>query len=182
MKKTQLSPESVWLVAYINKDYISSLVKELTKNNQYSSIEFYIPTIKILKKQFKGKDIFDEVPFLFNYGFFKVPYPYAISPELLLKLREDISCIHSWVKDPAKVVGTKATSKLIHEGSGVPIATATEEEISKLVKSATINDIYSSQDIDNLKPGELITLVGYPFEGMEAEVVSIHKKKRQAIS
>lgn len=160
-------PDLIWLIAYIDTSKVPLLVKDLNKSNQFSEIEAYVPTVKVLKKQFKGKDIFDEVPLLFNYGFFKVPRVWAINVDLLAKLKADITCIAHFVKDPAK------------PQSEVKCATATQSDIENIIMAAKANNIYSAHDIDNLKIGSLVNLVGYPFEGMEATVVHVNKQSKK---
>src|SRR5882757_7780452 len=96
-----------WVVAYIDSTFISSVEKELSKFEIYREIEAYIPTVKVLKKTFKGKQTWEEVPLLFNYGFFKIPRKFAVHHKFLEDLKNNISCIYAWVKDPVKVVKTK---------------------------------------------------------------------------
>lgn len=161
--------EYVWAIAYINIAQVPQLEKDLRKSNQFKGIEAYIPTVKVLKKQFKGKESFDEVPLLFNYGFFKIPYLWAMNFDMLQKLKEDFTCIAHWVKDPAS----------IH--CDVQCALAKEADIENIIAAAKANNIYAAEDIENLQPGNIITLQGYPFEGMKAEVVEIRKKSKKVL-
>jgi len=176
--------EFVWCICYINKDFIENLEKDLGKNPKYKDIETYVPAVKVLKKKFKGKDHFEDVPLLFNYGFVKMPRIQAISDEFLIRLKKDVKAIYSWVRDPSAVMSeepilsldNKETRNKRHEYS---VATATEKEISKIIASASNLSIYSKEDIERLKPGMSITLHGYPFDNVPAVVVKIDKKKRK---
>ena len=68
--------DHVWVIAYINRDYVERVESDLLKHG-FGSIHVYIPTVRILKKQFKNKNIYDYIPLLFNYGFFQLPYDKA---------------------------------------------------------------------------------------------------------
>src|SRR5690606_23974803 len=92
--------------------------------------------------------------------------------------------LFSWVTDPAKMEkpskGKKKkpnTNKL----RAIPYAYCDEETVKRLMKVAQKESIHSSEDIDTLKPGDIINLIGYPFEGMEATVVSIDKRGKSVI-
>ncbi len=170
-----------WVIAYINTDNLSNVKKELKASPEYAEVEAYIPTVKILKKQFKGKSTFEEIPLLFNYGFFKIPRKFAISHQYLENMKDNISCIFGWVKDPAKkfqmFIAGKHDPK---DDKHIYYATATSKEITDLIKIAFENDIHKSKDLTQVKPGEIITLRGYPFEGIQAELVSLDAKRKRA--
>ena len=159
-----------WCIAYVNADHLKLVDYQLAKNKDYQDISAYIPTVQVLKKQFKNKDHFEDVPLLFNYGFFRIPTKKVLNPEFLVKLKADISAIIGWVKDISKVTAT----------SGMNVAVASEEEISALIEYSKSNSIYTSEDIENLKEGDFITLIGYPWEGMQAQVKTVNVKKREA--
>lgn len=170
-----------WCIAYIDGTHIDKVTRELAKHKEYAEVEAYIPTIKILKKTFKGKQTFEEVPLLFNYGFFKIPRKFAIYPKFLEELKNDISCIYDWVKDPHKIRKTKPGLKLgereVYSEKDIMAATANIKEITELIKKSFNYSAHSSEDIQQLAPGNIITLHGYPFEGMTAKVVEINPKK-----
>lgn len=162
--KRKKYPEYLWLIAYVDSSLTYLIEKDLAKSNQYLGVEAIVPTIKVLKKQFKGKETFQDVPLLFNYGFFKIPYTWAINPDLLMKVKDDITCISHWVQDRAL---------------GNPLAKAavvTEEMVHAMMAAAKEDSIHSVEDVNKLKVGEIITLMGYPFSGLDARVVSIDKK------
>ena len=157
----------VWVVAYINSDYLDICQEQLSRYQEYREVEPYIPTIKVLKKQFKGKEFFEEVPLLFHYGFFKIPRKFAIHALYLENMQNNISCIHGWVRDPLK------------GSSRINAALATPEEISELIR-ATINlGAHSADDLDLLNPGDYIILKGYPWEGVECEFLGINDKTKK---
>lgn len=172
-----------WIIAYIDADAVEKVSTELKKHRQYEEVEAFIPMVKLLKKTLKGKDSFEYVPLLFNYGFFKVPRKFAIYPKYLDEMKENISCIIAWVKDPAKMKKTLGGLKLgerkfIDEGE-IGVATASSKDIAKLVKDAVKHSIHSGEDLETIGPGSIITLHGYPFENVEAIVVEIDPAKKR---
>lgn len=174
-----MESNNVWVVAYINRDHISIAQEEL-KRYGHKDIEAYIPTVRMLKKRFKGKNVFEFVPLLFNYGFFNIPLAKAKNPDFLMTLRHNITCIYAWVKDPAKAnidrTGLKEDNTNFDDA--LPqCAIATDEELSRLIEASESMSIYNSEDLDKLKPGDYIKLQGYPFDNMPAEIININKKK-----
>lgn len=174
----------IWVVAYVNADLIHKIPSDLEKSNQYKYIEYVIPTVSVLKKQLKNKDHFKEVPLLFNYGFFKIPILWALNIDLLNKIKNDIGAISNWVKDKAKRPGPKKGSKeddwRYELGErDIPIATTNFEAISKCCRIAEELSIFSSEDINNLKEGAIVHLIGYPFEGMKAQVQEINLRNKK---
>jgi transcription antitermination factor NusG len=172
-----------WVIAYIDAAHIEKVDKELKKYPEYEDISAYIPTIKLLRKSFKGKNEFEDVPLLFNYGFFRIPRKFALYKNFLENLQRDISCIYAWVKDPAKVIQSAPKIRLDGEtvfgDKFIPVATATAEEVANIVKNSDNYSTHDSKDIEKLKPGDIIILHGYPFEGVEAKVVDINSKKQE---
>ncbi len=182
--ETSNSLTHVWCICHINKDGVKKLDIDLSKDTRYMQLEAYIPTVKVLKKKFKGEEHFDEVPLLFNYAFFKMPIKFARDPEFLISLKNDISCIYSWVKDPAAVMSEHPVLSIKnietrHNSSEYSCATATEEEIAGLLGSAAELSIYSKEDIYNLNPGDSVTLHGFPFDGVDATIEKINHKKKE---
>ena len=176
----------IWCIAYINRNFINHVVHELEEYG-YNEVEAYIPTVKVLKKKFKNKQEFEEIPLLFNYGFFKVPYDKACNEEWLGMLRQRITAIYGWVKDCSDVIENRPGLKEAEEDEFVHnylekvprAAVATDKEVSEMVKSARAMNIFSQEDIDSLKKGDFIVLKGYPFDDLPAEVIRISKKRKE---
>jgi transcription antitermination factor NusG len=170
-------PDSIWCIAYIHRDMIERLPLELKKYGY--KIETYIPTVRVLKKKFKGKDIFEFVPLLFNYGFFKIDYKDACNPDFLMLLRSRISCIYGWVKDPASILN-KPSIRSKDDYQAIPAtAFAKDDEVAKLIKNSAKENIYTAEELNKFKKGDYITLKGYPFDNMPAEIMEINFKKKQ---
>lgn len=178
----KLEKNCSWAIAYINRDFIYRVEKDLSKSPKYKGIKAYIPTVRILRKQFKGREIFEEVPLLFNYGFFQIPNKY-LETEFLRKMKEDILAIHTWVKDTKEVVNVKPSlitgNEPLVRKDIIPVAIATPGEINRLIEAHKKISIYDKNDIDSLVPGTIITLRGYPFDGMSAEVKQVNKVKQE---
>lgn len=170
-----------WCIAYINRDYIGLAEKEL-KQYGYNDVEAYIPTVRLLKKTFKGKDEFEEIPLLFNYGFFKMPFEKACNEEFLSALRQRVTCIYGWVKDGSKLIEKRPTLRIDNRETlqAMPrAAIATDKEIAELIKTSKEMGIYSAGDLEAISIGQLITLHGYPFDGIPAQVNHINHNKKE---
>jgi len=174
-----LKKDKIWVIAYINRDYIKVANDELAQY-EYDSVEAYIPTVKVLKKQFKGKNVFEFVPLLFNYGFFKIRYQDACDPSFLMLLRERITCIYGWVRDPSRAMSEELNLNFGNTGiiQAIPkAATATDKEVANMVKATKSMSIYTERDLDRIKVGDFIKLEGYPFDGIPAEILKINRRK-----
>lgn len=174
-KETNLTQDYIWLIAHINSEFIHRVEKDLSR---FGDIEAYIPTVKVLQKNFKNKAHYEDVPLLFNYGFFKVPSYIAYNPELLQKLKENTACIYSWVKDITRVPESKKL-KLKERGKIAPIARVTKEEIEEIKKKQKDISIFSDEELAKLGPGSSVELRGYPFEGFSATILKIDYDKKE---
>lgn len=183
-----IGKKCTWVIAYINRDFIYRVENDIKKFCKIMGpkiqkphlLQAYIPTVRILKKQFKGREIFEEVPFLFNYGFFQIPNS-NLDVDFLLKMKEHILCIHQWVKDSRAVTSTKPTLITGKETEKrhdiIQYAIAKPEELFNIVYSHKINSVYDKYDIDNLKPEMVVKLKGYPFDEMDARIIKVDKDK-----
>lgn len=169
--------DHVWVIAYINKKFIKNIESEL-REYDYGDIESYIPLVNILKKKYKGKDVYEEIPLLMNYGFFKIPKKRFLNPDFLTELRLRITAIYGWVSDLAKVRNKGMT----FDDWVLPrVAMATDSEIEKIIKSSQKHNIHSKDEIERYLPGQIITLKGYPFDGIPAEIIKIKTKSKEVI-
>lgn len=171
-----------WLVAYIDSKLMGTVEKDLAKLPEYAGVEVYIPTVKVLKKTFKKEQTFEEIPLLFNYGFFNIPRERAVSKTFLDNMKANIPCIFNWLTDPVKGLKRKPRDK---PGGPeyitdlyIPVATVTSEDIKSLIEVARESTIFSAVEIQRVKVGGTVTLRGYPWEGLEAVVKGINEKKK----
>lgn len=173
--------DTVWLIAYIHRDYINRAEEEI-KYYGHDDVEVYIPTVRVLQKKFKGKNVFEFVPLLFNYGFLKVPYHKACDPEYLIRLKTQITCIYGWVKDPAKIHSDRTHLRRDNANSpdALPSAAmATDKEVANLIESSQSMSIFNKEDMERINIGDHIKLQGYPFDNMPAEIIEINHKKQE---
>lgn len=179
MAKNKL-PKKVWCVAYINREKLELVEKELQRYGY--KIEAYIPTVKVLKKKFKNKDVYEDTPLLFNYGFFRLKFKDACNPDFLMELRTRITCIYAWVKDPVNNL-SKLGKLRMDNGNFIKAmpasAICTDQEVADLIKEAEKSSIFSADELKRLKKGDHITLKGYPFDNMPAEILSINKNSKK---
>jgi len=159
----------VWAIVYINNTYRETLESD-AKRCGIKDIKFIIPTISIIRKQFRGKKFTEEVPLLFNYGFIRIPIQVARSKDDLLGLKRSIQGIYNWLWLNQKSFSDKKTVK---------VATTSFREILRIVNISRRYSVYAESDIRNMKAGAMITLRGYPFDGIEAEIISVNIKKEE---
>ncbi len=182
----------VWVIAYIDSEYIATTSEQLSRYKTYRKVTPFIPTVRILKKTFKNKNEFEDVPLLFNYGFFRMPKKYLKNPEFFVQMQKDIPVIYQWVKDMAGTItvkiGSTAKEKEKRKKSRkkakkvkhyLTYALATNKEIKALKKEASKVSIFDHNDLHNIDKGSHIILKGYPWEDMEALVKHIDRKKEE---
>ena len=170
---------SIWVTALVDIKFVNNLFEDLLKHPKYRLIEPYIPTIKVLKKQVKGKKFFQDVPLMLNYGFFKVPKYFVSNPQFLGSMKKDIRCIYSWLIDPLyrKPLPRIYVFNVLPNPMG--IALVQHEAIDQIKRQESLNTIYSDKDIKTLYKGQRLTLQCYPFEGLPAEIerIDLDRKK-----
>lgn len=185
-----MNKEFIWCIAYINKVFIPTVVKDLV-NSGFSNVKVNIPMVRVLKKKFKGKEYFDEVPLLFNYGFFRLPFDGACDRDYLMRMKVAVQGIYNWVYKPEfnthpdvrvrSLVGVDSGEIIEREQliSPLRVYTIGIKDIVRLKRIALITSIYSADDISHLHEGKYIVLKGYPFDNIPAEVVSVHPTKEK---
>ena len=185
VKKKKLPPRwlppYVWAVAYIDNEQLPRTAEYLSRYPEYENITAFIPTVKILTKTFKNKSEFEEVPLLFNYGFFKIPRQLIQNHEFFAQLKERVPVIYHWVKDVAGAFSVKPVFALAKptKREYVPYAIATDEEIQRIVEEAAKTTIYSGEDLKTMIEGSFITLKGYPWEDMQAKILKIDARREE---
>lgn len=168
--------EYCWLIAYVNSEYVERVHSDLARHKILMDVEAFIPTIKVLRKKLKNKEHYDYVPLYFNYGFFKVPKSKAVNPIFLEYLKSNVNCLISFVKHPSLAISNsrikikRSTKTRIHQ-----YAVATEEEIAYILNTQKNLSVHSTDEVNSLYPGKVITLKGYPFDDLDAEVIEITK-------
>lgn len=164
----------VWAVAYVNRTFLPTVFKDLQPFED-EGIRAYIPTVRVLRKQFKNKKHFEEVPLLFNYGFFRLPFHRACDKDFLMRMKVSVNVIYNWLYN-------NSIPEKDEEGryfNSLKVETVKVREIAFLKRACLLNSIYSSDDVSKFGKGDYIVLHGYPFENIPAEILSVNAKKEE---
>lgn len=170
-----------WVLFYIDNKYYNTINKEL-KSKGYKHIKAVVPTIKILKKRQKGRDIYEEVPILFNYGFMKMPTEKAFSRVFLNKLKKAIVGIHNFVKSTSTMHPRKKKARIDNAEDFDDfsiVATVDYKDVRRFRRLSKLNKVYTKDEIISIPIGSYVTLKGYPFEGISATVLDINPSTRK---
>lgn len=163
-----------WVLFYIEIKYYKNINKEL-KEKGYKHIRAVVPTLYLFKKRQKGKDIYEEVPLLFNYGFMKMPTDKAFSRTFLNKLAKSISGIRTFVKSTSTMHPRKKKARIDNAEDFDDfsiVATVSREEVKRFRKLAKLEP-FSKEELSHLEPGTYLTLRSYPYEGVPAVIRSV---------
>lgn len=174
----------IWVIAYINRKYIHRIENDLAKLS-FQDIKVNIPMVKILNKKFKGEEHYEEIPLLLNYGFFRLPHNKVHNHEFMKEIKSKVTSIYSWVR----VLGSKDNL----------MATCEEEAVKLVVEMGKKLSIYTGMDLNDPAkreyirkqyephtnwegrwvPGKIITLKGYPFDNINAQIVRFKFSKEE---
>lgn len=170
-----------WVIFHLDSKYYKTINQEL-KDKGFKHIRAVIPTISILKKRYKGKDIYEEVPILFNYGFMKMPTEKAFSRVFLNKLKKSISGIHSFVKSLESMHPKKKRARIDNAEDFDDfsiVATVPYKDVRRFRRLSKQNNIYSADELVSIPIGSYVILKGYPFEGVPANVLDINMSTKR---
>lgn len=147
----------------------------------YSDLKAIIPTVKILKKTQAGRETYDVIPLLFNFGFIRMSRDRAFDRVFLRNLAKDIPGISGWVYDTITMFPRKKKKRVDNADifdDFSKVAQVSKEEVKYYQRVAKRDSIYSADEITSLHPGDYITLHGYPFEGIGATVEDISLREK----
>lgn len=146
------------------------------KDRGYKNIKPFIPVVKLLKKSRDGKQFYEDIPLFFKYGFIRMKSERAFDRNFLIKLKKDIPGIVAWVKSPEPLF-PKRKKRRIDNAEDFDdfsiVATVSKKEIKYYKEQEKRNNVFSAKDITSIHIGDYITLRGYPFDGIGAEVDNI---------
>ena len=176
MKKTN-TRSVVYCIFYIERDYYTTINQELEDKGYGKKIRAIIPTVRVLRKVVHGREVYEEVPILFNYAFMRMPRAWAYSRDFMNKLRKQIKGIRGWLKSteslhPKKI--KRRSDNMDIDDDFSMIATATKKEVRHFQRLSKQNKRFSVQDIMNIKVGDYLVLKGYPYDGVDATVVDVN--------
>lgn len=175
MKKNR-TRSSVYCIFYLERDYYTRIDKDL-ESKGYGNIRAIIPTVRVLKKVVHNREVYEEVPILFNYAFMRIPRDKAYSRDFMNKLKKQIPGIRGWVKAPETLHPKKKKRRIdnmdIFDDFSI-VATATKKEVRYFQRLSKQNKRFSVQDIMNIHVGDYLVLKGYPYDGIDATVIDVN--------
>lgn len=157
-----------------------SIQDDLTERG-YQDIKPIIPVVRMLKKTQAGKETYDVVPLLFNFGFLRMKTSLSYDRAFLRQLVYDIPGISGWVYDTITMHPRKKKKRVdnidIFDDFS-KVARISRKEVKYYKRVAKKNSVYSMDEITSLAIGDYVTLHGYPFEGVGATVNDILLKEK----
>lgn len=142
----------------------------------YSDIKCFVPTVKILHKSKNKKDVYKEIPLLFNFGFVKMRSIKAYNRNFLFHLKREIPGILGFLHSLDSMHPKKLRRRIDNAedfDDFSKVATVSREEFRYYKHLSDCNRIYNLSDI-SLNVGDFITLKKYPFEGLIAKVIDFN--------
>ena len=164
----------------LNRKYWTTINEDLISHG-YSHIKVYVPTVKILKKVKSGKQYYEEIPLLFNYGFIKMKSDKIYNRVFLAKLSREIPGIQGWLRSLETMHPRKKKKRIVNAldwDDFAKIAIVPRKMVRYYLTLSKNNEVYSYDDIVKLKIGDYIELRGYPFEGLGAIIQDINLTTR----
>lgn len=169
-------PPYTYAICRLDHKFWPYINQEL-KDRGYKHIRAIIPVVKVPLRSKAGHNDYKEVPLLFNYGFIRMSTEKAFNRQFLRKLKTQIPGITGWVHNTVTMHPRKQRKRIDNAEDWddfSQVATVKKSDIKFYRRMARSKNIYSKVDVINLKIGEYITLHGYPFEGMGAQVLDIN--------
>lgn len=169
-------PPYTYAICRLDHKFWPYINQEL-KDRGYKHIRAIIPVVKVPLRSKAGHNDYKEVPLLFNYGFIRMTTEKAFNRQFLRKLKIQIPGITGWVHNTVTMHPRKQRKRIDNAEDWddfSQVATVKKSDIKFYRRMARSKNIYSKADVINLKIGEYITLHGYPFEGMGAQVLDIN--------
>lgn len=172
----------VYCIFRLDRKFYKRINSDL-KCRGYKHVKSIVPTISVLKKSRKGKNEYEDVPLLFNYGFIKMKPEKAFDRYYLNKLKRDIPGILSFMKS----LDYRPKRKRLRVDNAEDfddysmVATITKEEVKKYRRMSKANKIFSVNDITRVAIGDYVVLRGYPFEGIPAIILESNLNTRKML-
>ena len=156
-----------WMIIYINRNKF--LDTDIEKVEKEYGIEIVVPVTRVLKGKHRGRNNYEDVPYLFNFGFLRVPKFRRYDIDYLVKLKREIPLLLGFLRD------TTLPSQ------GFNFAMISSREVNRIIRDAGQSSIYSEHQEENIKIGNSIKLSGYPFVGLYGVVEKINKEKQNMV-
>ena len=155
------------MIIYIDRNKF--LDTDIEKVEKEYGIEIVVPVTRVLKGKLRGRNNYEDVPYLFNFGFLRVPKFRRYNIDYLVKLKREIPLLLGFLRD------TTLPSQ------GFNFAMISSREVNRIIRDAGQSSIYSEHQEENIKIGDSIKLSGYPFEGLYGVVEKINKEKQNMV-
>lgn len=155
------------MIIYIDRNKF--LDTDVEKVEKEYGIEIVVPVTRVLKGKHRGRNNYEDVPYLFNFGFLRVPKFRRYDIDYLVKLKREIPLLLGFLRD------TTLPSQ------GFNFAMISSREVNRIIRDAGQSSIYSEHQEENIKIGDSIKLSGYPFEGLYGVVEKINKEKQNMV-
>lgn len=156
-----------WVIIYIDRNKF--LDTDIEKVEKEYGIEIVVPVTRVLKGKHRGRNNYEDVPYLFNFGFLRVPKFRRYDIDYLVKLKREIPLLLGFLRD------TTLPSQ------GFNFAMISSREVNRIIRDAGQSSIYSEHQGENINIGDSIKLSGYPFEGLYGVVEKINKEKQNMV-
>ena len=131
-----------WMIIYIDRNKF--LDTDIEKVEKEYGIEIVIPVTRVLKGKHRGRNNYDDVPYLFNFGFMRVPKFRRYDIDYLVKLKREIPLLLGFLRD------TTLPSQ------GFNYAMISSKEVNRIIRDAGQSSIYSEHQEENIKVGDSI--------------------------
>lgn len=165
----------VYCIFYVERKFFLSINDELTSKG-YKHIKAIVPTVKILKKTVRSRQVYEEVPILFNYGFMRMKSNLAFKRDFLNKLKREIQGIRGWLKSNESLHTKKKKKARVENAEDWDdfsiVAVCKKSEVRRFQRMSKLNKQFSMDDL-NIQKGDYLVLRGYPYEGVDATVISV---------
>lgn len=129
-----------------------------------------------MRKSKNKKNIYEEIPMLFNYGFVRMKTDLAFNRNFLNQLKRDIPGILSFMKS-LSTMHPKRLKRRVDNAEDFDdfskVAVITKEQYRYYKRLSKQNRIFSLSDIMP-EVGDFVTLKKYPFEGLIAKIIDFN--------
>lgn len=145
-------------------------------------VRVYIPYVSILSKTQGKKDLYENEPLLFNYGFMKIPIELVYDRVRLKRIAKSTPGIVSWLKSQDNMFPAKKRKRVDNSedfDDFSVVALVKTREIKHIREVEKKNRIYSNDELSSVSVGDYVILRGYPFEGVAASILSINYNKKK---
>jgi transcription antitermination factor NusG len=167
--------ERVNCIIYLDSKFLKNLDRDLARCSL--DISIIIPTVRILDKRIKGKELYAEVPLLLNYGFISIPKKEINNDNFRQSVKKYISCISGFLmskNNKPETVTDLEINTTLNMGNRLSIYSGLDFN-SKEGRKAIKDEYEPKKDREKgYIEGKMVKLKGFPFDNLDAQVVKIN--------